>query len=39
MIIIRIKDIFSNLFFYVLGHYTTTVFKTKYNFVYILTNL
>ena len=24
---------------YVLGYYTTTVFETKYNFVYILTNL
>ena len=24
---------------YVLGYYTTTVSETKYNFVYILTNL
>ena len=33
-----IEEIFTFVFLYVLGHYTTTVFKTKYNFVYILTN-
>ena len=26
------------IYLYVLGYYTTPVFKTKYNFVYILTN-
>nr|DAQ06879.1 MAG TPA: hypothetical protein [Caudoviricetes sp.] len=34
-----VLKIYSVLYlFYVLGHYTTTVFKAKYNFVYILTN-
>lgn len=33
------RDIQQFIFLYVLGHYTTTVFKTKYNFVYILTNV
>ena len=26
------------IYLYVLGYYTTPAFKTKYNFVYILTN-
>ena len=33
------RDIQQFIFLYVLGHYTTTVFKTKYNFVYILTSI